>query len=178
MRLHSSLGPARTTLSAVAEEAGVSRPTLYSHFPDEASLIQACTTHWLSQDPPPDPTGWLAVADPVERMRVALREIYSHYERNEEMTDHVLRDMDLVETMKSFNKPLIEGGFAAMTDTLASAFEDGPPITGQRRAMISLAISFDTWKQLARVNQLTTEEAVRLMVHSVQCVPRDIELPD
>ena len=107
MRLHSTVGPARTSLSAVAEEAGVSRPTLYSHFPDEAALFQACTMHWMSQDPPPNPTAWLEITDPGQRVKTALHQIYAHYERNEQMIGNVFRDMHVVDHMKSFNKRLV-----------------------------------------------------------------------
>ena len=43
VKLHGTLGPARTTVSAIAEEAGVQRATVYRHFPDEPSLFQACS---------------------------------------------------------------------------------------------------------------------------------------
>ena len=41
--LHSSVGPALTSISMVAERAGVQRHTLYAHFPDEKSLFLACS---------------------------------------------------------------------------------------------------------------------------------------
>ena len=44
--LHTSVGPARTTISAIAERAGVERHTVYAHFPDERTLFRACSTHW------------------------------------------------------------------------------------------------------------------------------------
>jgi AcrR family transcriptional regulator len=33
VKLHGTIGPARTTISGVAEEAGVQRATVYRHFP-------------------------------------------------------------------------------------------------------------------------------------------------
>lgn len=167
MGLHRSMGPARTSFSAVAREAGVSRPTLYAHFPDEASLLQACTLHWMSQDPPPEPTTWAKIDDPAERVTAALREIYSHYSRNEQLINNVFRDMYVVESMRSFNLPLMEAGFAAMTETLAAAFDDDEASVTRRRAMVSLAISFATWKGLVGREGLSETDAVDLMTRVV-----------
>ena len=75
--LHDSLGPARTTISAIAERAGVQRLTVYRHFPDERSLFEACSGHWTAQNPAPDPSTWAAVDDPEERLGIALAEIYA-----------------------------------------------------------------------------------------------------
>ena len=73
--LHGTIGPALTTMSAVAEHAGVRRSTLYRHFPDEAALFAACSAHWNAANPPPDATAWAAVADPGERLLRALGEL-------------------------------------------------------------------------------------------------------
>lgn len=170
IELHGTVGPAKTSLSAVARKAGVSRPTLYSHFPDEASLFHACTMHWMSQDPPPNPAAWLEIDDSRQRMGIALSEIYSHYARNEQMIANVFRDMYLVESMRSFNAPLVEESFAAMTQILSSAFDDGPDLAVRRRAIVSVAIGFNTWKSLVKTEGLTNEEAADLMVHLVACV--------
>ena len=168
--LHGTVGPANTSLSAVARKAGVSRPTLYSHFPDEASLFHACTMHWMSQDPPPDAAAWLEIDDSRQRIGTALREIYSHYDRNEQMIGNVFRDMYVVESMRSFNMPLVEESFAAMTQILSSAFDDGPDLAVRRRAIVSVAISFNTWKRLIKTEGLTNEKAADLMAHLIACV--------
>jgi len=47
MELHEEIGPARTTVSAVAERAGVERLTVYRHFPDDRSMFQACSSRWI-----------------------------------------------------------------------------------------------------------------------------------
>jgi AcrR family transcriptional regulator len=51
VELHSSIGPAATTVSMVAERAGVQRHTYYAHFPDERSLAMACSGLALARDP-------------------------------------------------------------------------------------------------------------------------------
>ena len=71
VELHGTLGPARTSMSAVAAHAGVRRSTLYRHFPDEAALFDACTAHWAQANPPPDLAGWSTVDDPDERLAAA-----------------------------------------------------------------------------------------------------------
>ncbi len=94
--LHQELGPARTSISAVAERAGVRRSTVYRHFPDEEALFGACSSHWRAANPPPDPRAWAAIEDPRERTETALRELYAFYGRTEEMYTSLLRDEPLV----------------------------------------------------------------------------------
>jgi len=56
--LHGTVGPAHTSISAIAEHAGVRRSTVYRHFPDEAALFNACSAHWLAEHPTPDLAAW------------------------------------------------------------------------------------------------------------------------
>ena len=94
--LHEELGPARTSISAVAERAGVRRSTVYRHFPDDEALFAACSAHYRAANPPPDPGEWAAIEDPVERTATALRELYAFYGRTEAMYTSLLRDEPLV----------------------------------------------------------------------------------
>ena len=96
MRLHGTVGPAHTTISDVAAEAGVQRGTVYRHFPDAESLFLACSAHWASLNPPPDPSAWARIADPDERLRHALAEMYRWYEWAEPMLVNVTRDAEAV----------------------------------------------------------------------------------
>src|SRR6476469_3748045 len=70
--LHLEVGPAQTTISEIAKRAGVQRLTVYNNFPDEASLLGACSAHYTAQHPPPDPATWMAIPDPGDRTRSAL----------------------------------------------------------------------------------------------------------
>jgi AcrR family transcriptional regulator len=79
VELHTTVGPAHTTDAAVAKRANVTRMTFYRHFPSDASLFRACTTHGLRRWPPPDPHSWRRIADPEARLRLALRELYEYY---------------------------------------------------------------------------------------------------
>ena len=168
VELHSTVGPAATSLSAVANEAGVSRPTLYSHFPDESALFRACTLHNIAQDPPPDPTAWTKIDNASDRLRAALRELYAHYARNQDMLDNVFRDMHIVESMREFNLPLVEQSFAQMTEILTAAYEDPPRSASQRAALVAVAISFDTWKTMTQSRGLDGQEALELMARAVE----------
>src|SRR5918995_3454000 len=95
LELHETVGPALTTRSAIAERAGVTRPTVYSHFADELSLGKACSSLELSDNPLPDPRPWQEIADPEERMRVALAELYSYFRRREGLWTNILRDQEM-----------------------------------------------------------------------------------
>src|SRR5215212_8964767 len=89
--LHQELGPARTSISAIAEHAGVRRSTVYRHFPDDVTLFDACSSHWRAANPPPDPRPWTEIEDPAERLRTALGELYAFYARTEAMYTSLLR---------------------------------------------------------------------------------------
>src|SRR5688500_11763071 len=99
VKLHGTVGPAQTTVSGVAREADVQRATVYRHFPDEASLFAACSAHYWSANPQPDPAVWAAIGDPGERVRTALGELYPFFRRTEGMLEKVRRDAGLVEGM-------------------------------------------------------------------------------
>src|SRR3954466_4087468 len=85
VKLHGTVGPAKTTVSGIAREAGVQRATVYRHFPDEEAIFQACTSHFRALHPPPDLLQWAAIGDPHERLRVALQEIYVYYAETRQM---------------------------------------------------------------------------------------------
>src|SRR5918998_1501329 len=106
IELHGTVGPSRTTLSAVAERAGVERRTLYRHFPSEADLFAACSSHYFGANPWPDPAEWRAVRDPRDRLERALGEVYAYYERTEPMFSNVLRDAEVVDFAREAVAPL------------------------------------------------------------------------
>src|SRR5437763_5767125 len=122
---HDTLGPSRTSISAIAERAGVRRSTVYRHFPDEESLFAACSSRWRAANPPPDLGRWAAIEDPDDRARSALEELYADYRRTESMRANLLRDEA---AMPIIGKLL--GGWrdylAAAADTLMA----GRPVRG------------------------------------------------
>ena len=166
MGLHEEVGPARTTVSAIADRAGVQRATVYRHFPDVEAQVQACSTHWLSLNAPPDASAWTGIADPDERLRVALAEMYEWYEGTETMAVKLYRDAPLVPEIETRIKAR-EAGMEA----LAGLLFDGRPERGARRkrvrAAIGHAIAFPTWRSLVREQGLTRNQAVELMAGMV-----------
>lgn len=162
VELHGSVGPARTTISAVAERAGVQRATLYRHFPDEAALFDACSSHWAAEHPLPDLAEWAEVADPEERLRTALSELYAWYENGQGMLERTTRDAALVPAMRSAVERM-GGWFADAVETIVR----GRPERGARRrrveAAVGHAVSFATWRSLVRDQDLSDAEAVNLM---------------
>jgi AcrR family transcriptional regulator len=162
VELHGTLGPARTSMSAVAEHAGVRRSTLYRHFPDEAALFGACSTHWSAANPPPDLGAWAAIRDPDERLLVALEELHALYRRGEGMLDNLFRDETTV--------PAVGEQFAAFRGYLAAAAATlmaGRGLRGaaKRRtaAAIGHAIAYSTWKSLAREQGLADRDVGTLL---------------
>jgi AcrR family transcriptional regulator len=149
VELHGSVGPARTTISAVAERAGVQRQTVYRHFPTDADLYAACSQHFYEADPWPDLAHWRAITDPAERLAAALDELYAYYERNDAMLINVLRDETLVDALA----PVLEG-FWAYLDDAAGALAEGWGVRGGRRPVLLAAtrhaVDFHTWRSLTR----------------------------
>ncbi len=93
VRLHGTVGPAATTVAAVADEAGVTRLTVYRHFPEPEDLFDACSTHWIGQQTSPNPRRWSEIADPVERLCVGLADIYRYYRDGQSMLERVYHDL-------------------------------------------------------------------------------------
>jgi AcrR family transcriptional regulator len=166
VELHGTLGPARTSVKAVAERAGVERATVYRHFPDERALFNACSSHWRAANPSPDPAGWAAVADPDERLRLGLAELYAYYGETEEMLGNLLRDAETVPIVAE----LMEG-LRARLDAMREALMRGRRERGRARrdvrAALGHALAFATWSSLVRTEQLEDAQAVGLMCELV-----------
>jgi AcrR family transcriptional regulator len=161
--LHTTLGPSRTTVQAIAEKAGVTRPTVYAHFPDARSLLEACSGHVRATIPPPDPTLWHSISDPSERLETALRELYGYYERLEPLLENVQRDagvMPVVAEMNTYRVRYLEEA----RDLLLEAWPTRDGATARLRQAIGHALEFHTWQSLVRRQGCTTEEAAQLMV--------------
>ncbi len=160
--LHQELGPARTSISAVAERAGVRRSTVYRHFPDEESLFAACSSHWRAANPPPDPRPWAAIEDPRARTEVALRELYAFYGRTEAMYASLLRDEPHVPIVHRL-LGAFRGYLRAIEDVLVAGRGLRGRAARQTRAAIGHALAFGTWRSLAREQGLADDDAVGLM---------------
>ena len=162
--LHAEVGPARTTVSAIAERAGVERLTVYRHFADETAMFRACSAHFAAEvAPPPDPAGWAAVAEPAARLRAALAAFYAYYRRAEPMLAHVHRDLPELPALAAVLAPW--GQFVeAVREDLQAAWPARDRARVRLAAAIGHALRFDTWRSLARVEGLDDAAAANLMV--------------
>jgi len=160
--LHGTLGPARTSVSAVAEHAGVRRSTVYRHFPDERALLGACSAHWGASNPPPDLAGWGRVADPDERLKLALGELYAYYRRSGSMLEKLVRDEEAVPVLAE-----LMGGFRSFLAEATDVLIRGRGARGRGRkavrAAVGHALAFSTWSDLTGAQGLDDEQAAELM---------------
>jgi AcrR family transcriptional regulator len=164
--LHASIGPARTTVSAVADRAGVTRATVYRHFTNEESLFLACSRQWLLQQQLPEPDAWDLIEDPIERLRTGLLDIYGFYRRGEQMLANIHRDVDAVPALVVAARRSREQRWL---DTLLA------PQPGRRktiRAAVAHAATFTTWQSLCGAQGLSDRSAVGLMVGMVERISR------
>lgn len=160
VRLHTSIGPAKTTLSAVAQEAGVSRVTLYRHFADEQQLFGACSAHWALHHPAPDPRAWRDHPPVAPRARAALGELYTWYADNAAALFLFQRDA------AALPAEVMEGSRAAAA-AMADALVAGCGLRGASRRRLRAAaghvLSYSTWRSMA-VEQGLGDDAVDLAV--------------
>jgi len=169
--LHREIGPARTTITAIAERAGVERLTVYRHFADEGELFAACSAHFRAQTGPPDPAIWGGVEDPAERLHVALMVFYGYYRRGEDMIAHIRRDAPQIPALAAALAPW--GQFVAIVrGELSAAWGIGDPSRARVAAVIGHALRFETWQSLVRAEGLTDEETAELMVELVRAAVR------
>lgn len=164
VRLHERVGPAATTVSGIAEEAGVTRLTVYRHFPDDDALVGACSAHWSARHPAPDVQLWLQVVDPVDRLRLALHETYEWWADAAPMMSKILRDLDV---MPSFVRETVERKDAVRVDALVGPFKARGARARRLRAVVSHALRLSTWQSLCGDGGLSDGEAVRLMTATV-----------
>lgn len=169
--LHEELGPARTTISAVAERAGVRRSTVYRHFPTEEALFAACSSHWRAENPPPDLREWAAVDDPAERTESALGELYTFYARTHAMYESLLRDEPLVPVVQRLMRDF-HGYLDAIQDVLTAGRGLRGRTARRTRAAVGHAVAFPTWRSLVLEQGLPGAEAVELMSRLVEDASR------
>jgi AcrR family transcriptional regulator len=166
VELHATLGPSRTSISAVAERAGVRRSTVYRHFPDEAALFTACSSHWMAANPTPDLDRWATIDDPDDRLTAALEELYAYNRRTERVWANILRDEDTMPIVKR-----MLGGYrdymTAARDTLMRGRRARGRARGRVVAATGHALAFSTWRSLVRGQGLDDLQAAELMCRLV-----------
>jgi AcrR family transcriptional regulator len=163
--LHGTIGPARTTVSAVAERAGVQRHTYYRHFPDARSLGLACSGLYMETNPMPDPEPWREIDDLEQRLRHGLGALYAYYERNEPMLSNVIRDAEFDPVIAEIGRMRIGPPLGAIRAVLANGRR-----SKRLLALLDVAVAFSTWRTLVRDSGLSHKEAVEAMVAAIRCV--------
>ena len=159
--LHGSVGPALTTISMIAERAGVQRHTVYAHFPDERSLYMACSGLAQERDPPPEAGAWRGIEDRQERLRTGLSALYGWYDRNAELLGCVMRDAEHHPLTREIAALRFGPHMAACQEVL------GAKLGTKQRAVLRLALSFFTWRTLVREGGLKQGAAVGAMIQAI-----------
>lgn len=145
VELHGEVGPARTTVSAIAERAGVERLTVYRHFPDEPSMLHACSAHWSSLHPPPEVCA--AGRDPASDCRRTILRLYGFYRSNASMLTNIATDTARIPLIATLMAP-----FEEHLDRMAAELDGRWPRRSARRAAtIRHALEFSTWRSLDRI---------------------------
>jgi AcrR family transcriptional regulator len=161
--LHREVGPARTTISAIAERAEVERLTVYRHFPDETAMFQACTAHFATEVAWPDPERWVDMTEPAEQLRAALLAFYDYYGRAEEMLVHAVRDVPQLPALAAVLTPW-EEFVGRSREGLLEGWHAAGPARVRLAAAVAHALQFETWRSLARAEGLGDAEAADFMV--------------
>ncbi len=160
VHLHGTIGPAATTISALAEEAGVTRLTVYRHFPDDDTLVAACSQHWYATQDLPDLPAWQAIADPEQRLRTGLSDLYRFYRGGQAMLTNVHHDFALLPV--TIQQQLVQTDVTYRA-TLLEPFRARGTRRTLLRAVLGHAVAFGTWRSLCIDNDLTNDQAVHVM---------------
>jgi AcrR family transcriptional regulator len=171
VEMHETVGTARTTISAIAEKAGVQRLTVYRHFPDERALFRACSGHWNAANPPPDPASWTQISEPEARLGSALAEVYAYHRRTEPMMSNVVRDAQVHPLTREMAEPYFQH-WERMRYVLATGWGVGDERLALLLGTLGHALDFQTWSSLVRQQGLSDEQAVGAMVGMVRCLTR------
>lgn len=156
--LHGSVGPARTTIAGVAEQAGVTRLTVYRHFADDDALFSACSAHWLSQQQLPDPAAWSELADPLKRLHAGLTDLYRFYRDGEPMLRRIYADWA---ALPERHRAELEKRNTLFCGRLLEPFPEADG--GRLPAVVAHSVSFWTWRSLCHDNGLSNADAVQVM---------------
>ena len=168
VELHEEVGPARTSISAIAERAGVERLTVYRHFATEGEIFRACSAHFNELHPFPDFMAWDAIDDPFARLELGLAALYGYFAENDRMLAAVIRDAPSTPAM---HEPFarFEQRFRAMTELLVAGFAMSGIAAERVQLPIRLAVDFRTWQIVAREQKMDISEAVAYHLQIVRC---------
>lgn len=170
VKLHEALGPAQTSISAIAEAAGVQRLTVYRHFPDEASLFEACSSRYLEMHPPPQPGAWADIEQPGERSYAALLAFYQYYRQTEKMWRVAYRDLGQIEALK---EPMdrFEAYLDQVADDLVKAWKETGAARKRLQDTLRHAMRFSSWQSLTQA-KLSDKKMAELVQTWLDCIKR------
>lgn len=179
VELHGTVGPAQTSISAIAKRAGVQRVTVYDHFPDERAIFEACTSHYLTQHPPPDPTPWREIQDPAERLQAALTDIYAYHRKTEPMMALAYRDAEIKPVMWDVEPTRAQARhWQKIAQELTESWDAPAEAQELLEAAIRHALDFQTWRSLVRSQGLDDAAAIELMLRLVLCTRESENYPE
>jgi AcrR family transcriptional regulator len=158
VELHRTVGPAATQISEIARRAGVQRVTVYNHFPDESSLLSACSAHWRALHPAPDPARWASTEDPGAQRRLVLRDLYAWYRETAPMTANVLRDATTIPALGA----IVDRGLGAWLGRVRQILADSVGARGAGRDRVDAAtwaaVDLHFWHALAPLGDAEAAE--------------------
>jgi AcrR family transcriptional regulator len=170
VELHQELGPARTTIRAIAERAGVQRLTVYRHFPDEVSILTACSAEWADRNPPPRSTDWNQIEDPEKRLRRALGAFYDYYSSEEKMIANSIRDAPMIPFVRR-RRERFKGYLAEVEEELRKGWGVKGKTKQHLTTLVGHALRFETWHSFKQQG-LGPSEAAELMTVAVTGIAR------
>jgi AcrR family transcriptional regulator len=159
--LHGEVGPAATTLTMIAQRAGVQRHTLYAHYPDERSLFLACSGLAMERDPLPDAAPWAGIPTARDRLQHGLSALYGWYARNESLAACVLRDAEHHALTREITELRFGPSMTAYRQVL------GAGLTPRQHALLAVALHFHTWRTLAGEAHMSPDAAAGVIAEAV-----------
>jgi AcrR family transcriptional regulator len=171
--LHREVGPARTTISDIARRSGVERLTVYNHFGRLEDLLAACQADFLSASPTPAMIPVAGGGDPLDRFEAMLVRLYGWFRSNQAMERNVHRDRRLVRELDGLLREHSDPHFDAAAGAWARLVAGRGRVDGAR-AMVRLALDFQTWDMLASqgLGNRRIAELWRASVGAVARTPR------
>jgi len=154
--LHSTIGPAMTTIALIADRAGLPRQTVYRNYATQVELFRSCIAFGLELNPLPDPDRWHSVTDPGERLQVGLTQLYQWFEAGEPVLTNTMRDFGAVQESAEAMQPVGEV-FRHIYETLSQGWE-----SSRVSPLLSLAVDFATWRKLSRGQGMASSAIVEM----------------